>query len=144
MQFPIQQMDAETCTIGILNLLAWQRDIKPIINEPEALFRKRVKYAFINAIDAGSTAGFIRIFQRLGIGDITIKERHPWRDWDVIILNISNEQLLEYQALLNDLVNQYGRLCRRYEFMTTAEVVLPMAAHEFNHSWDYTSAEWIP
>jgi hypothetical protein len=143
LQFPLQQMDAETCVLGILNLLAWQRNIEPLVNEPEALFRKRVKYAFVNSKDAGSTAGFIRIFQRLGIGEITIEERHPDRDWDVIILNLSDETLGEYHDLLNNLIRQYGRLCRRYELMTTTTASVPMAAHEFNYSWDYTSAEWI-
>lgn len=142
LQFPLQQMDAETCTVTILKLLAWQRNITPIINETETLFRKRVKYAFVNAQDAGSTAGFIRIFERLGIGTITIQERHPLRDWDIIILQLTDMQLSSYHDLLNELVLQYGRLCRRYELMTIAEASLPMAAHEFNNGWDYASAEW--
>lgn len=143
-QFPLQQMNADTCTMGILKLMAWQRDIQPLINEPEALFRKRVKYAFINAKDAGSTAGFIRIFERLGIGTITISERDPSRDWDVVILHMTDAQLSEYHHLLWSLIRQYGRLCRRYELNTTTDASLPMAAHEFNHSWDYASAEWNP
>ncbi len=52
-----------------------------------------MKYAFINAKDSGSVAGFIAIFERLGIGNVLIKERQPHIDWDVIILVLNDEQL---------------------------------------------------
>lgn len=142
MQFPLQQMDIETCTVGVLELFAWQRNINRLKNEPESLFRKRVKYAFVNSKDSGSVAGFIRIFQRLGIGDITIEERNEFRDWDIIMLHLSDDSLAEFQFVLNDIVLQYGRLCRRYELVTITDASVPMAGHEFNHSWGYASAEW--
>lgn len=52
--WPLQQLDAETCTEGLLAILAYQRDIHRFNGEPLDLFRKRVKFAFINAKDAGA------------------------------------------------------------------------------------------
>ena len=51
MNWPLLQLDAETCHLTVLDLLAWQRDIQRFQGEPETLYRKRVKYAFINAVD---------------------------------------------------------------------------------------------
>ena len=70
-----------------------ERDVTRFTGEPEALFRLRVKFAFINSVDAGSTAGMKRIFERLGVGYVEIEERQPGRDWDVVLLKFSNAQL---------------------------------------------------
>src|SRR6218665_501129 len=80
----LTQTDPESCTESILKMIAWQRDITRFDGEPLWLFRRRVKYAFINVVDAGSVAGFKRIFERLGIGYIEVEERVEGRDWDVI------------------------------------------------------------
>ena len=132
LRWPLLQMDAETCHLTILDLLAWQRDITRFKGEPEALYRLRVKYAFINAVDAGSTAGMKRILQRLGVGYVEIEERHPDRDWDVVLLQLSNTQLAENPELLRVLIQQYGRTCRRYDFVTITPVVLRVVAIDFN------------
>ena len=118
LKWPLLQIDAETCHLTVLDLLAWQRDIQRFQGEPEALYRLRVKYAFINAVEAGSTAGMIRIFQRLGIGYVEIQERLPDQDWDIVSLLLSDSQLSENPVLLRVLIQQYGRTCRRYEFST--------------------------
>jgi hypothetical protein len=133
MRWPLLQMDAETCHLAVLDLLAWQRDITRFRGESETLYRLRVKYAFINAIDAGSVAGFKRIFQRLGIGEVRISERQPDRDWDIVQLHLSDEQLSDNPALLDMVVNQYGRTCRRYEFVTTTELAISVTAYEINN-----------
>ena len=133
MRWPLLQMDAETCHLAVLDLLAWQRDITRFRGESESLYRLRVKYAFINAIDAGSVAGFKRIFQRLGIGEVRISERQPDRDWDIVQLHLSDEQLSDNPALLDMVVNQYGRTCRRYEFVTTTELAISVTAYEINN-----------
>jgi hypothetical protein len=132
LRWPLLQMDADTCHLTILDLLAWQRDITRFKGEPEALYRLRVKYAFINAVDAGSTAGMKRILQRLGVGYVEIEERHPDRDWDVVLLQLSNTQLAENPELLRVLIQQYGRTCRRYDFVTITPVTLRVVAVDFN------------
>ena len=132
LKWPLLQIDAETCHLTVLDLLAWQRDIQRFQGEPEALYRLRVKYAFINAVEAGSTAGMIRIFQRLGIGYVEIQERLPDQDWDIVSLLLSDSQLSENPVLLRVLIQQYGRTCRRYEFSTITPVSMGVCLVEFN------------
>lgn len=134
--WPLTQMDAETCTMGVLDLLAWQRDIERFNSEPEWLYRKRVKFAVANSIDAGSTAGIKRIFNRLGVGFIEVEERLPDRDqilyWDVVQLHLSNSQLSDNPQLLPVLLEMYGRTCRRYEFVTLTSLVLELRVETFD------------
>lgn len=132
LRWPLLQMDAETCHLTILDLLAWQRDITRFKDEPESLYRLRVKFAFINAVDAGSTAGLKRILRRLGVGYVEIDERMEGRDWDVVLLRLTDSQLSENPELLRVLVQQYGRTCRRYDFVTITPVTLRIAAVDFN------------
>lgn len=133
MRWPLLQMDAETCHLAVLDLLAWQRDITRFRGESESLYRLRVKYAFINAVDAGSVAGFQRIFQRLGIGTVQILERQPDRDWDIVQLLLTDEQLSENPVLLDLIVYQYGRTCRRYELVGTSRVTLVIGAYDVSN-----------
>lgn len=132
MRWPLLQMDAETCHLVILDLLAWQRDITRFKGEPESLYRLRVKFAFINAVDAGSTAGMKRILQRLGVGYVEIEERQPDRDWDVVLLRLTNTQLSNNQELLRVLIQQYGRTCRRYDFVTITALPVGVMTVHFN------------
>lgn len=132
MQWPLQQMDPETCHLTILELLAWQRDITRFRGEPEELYRLRVKFAFINSVDAGSTAGLMRILHRLGVGYVEIEERLPDRDWDVVLLKLSDSQLSDNPELLRVIVQQYGRTCRRYDFVTITPVTVLVAVADFN------------
>ncbi|BAV77768.1 phage protein [Pseudomonas chlororaphis subsp. aurantiaca] len=132
LQWPLLQMDAETCHLTVLELLAWQRDINRFKDEPESLYRLRVKFAFINAVDAGSTAGLKRILHRLGVGYVEIEERLDGRDWDVVLLRLSDSQLSENPELLRVLIQQYGRTCRRYDFVTITPVTLRIVAADFN------------
>lgn len=132
LQWPLLQMDAETCHLTVLDLLAWQRDISRFKDEPESLYRLRVKFAFINAVDAGSTAGLKRILQRLGVGYVEIDERLPDRDWDVVLLRLSDLQLSQNPELMRVLIQQYGRTCRRYDFVTITPVSLRIVAVDFN------------
>ncbi|AIS15528.1 phage tail protein [Pseudomonas chlororaphis subsp. aurantiaca] len=132
LRWPLLQLDAETCHPTILDLLAWQRDITRFKDEPESLYRLRVKFAFINSVDAGSTAGLKRILYRLGVGYVEIDERMPDRDWDVVLLRLTDSQLSENPELLRVLVQQYGRTCRRYDFVSITPVTLRVAAVDFN------------
>lgn len=132
LQWPLLQMDADTCHLTILDLLAWQRDISRFKDEPESLYRLRVKFAFVNAVDAGSTAGLRRILTRLGVGYVEIDERQPERDWDVVLLRFSDSQLSQNPELLRVLIQQYGRTCRRYDFITITPVTMGCALVDFN------------
>ncbi len=132
LRWPLLQMDPDTCHLTILDLLAWQRDITRFKDEPEALYRLRVKYAFINAVDAGTVAGMKRILQRLGVGYVEIEERLPDRDWDVVLLQLTDGQLAQNPELLRVLIQQYGRTCRRYDFSILTPVPLSVALVHFN------------
>ncbi len=140
MRWPLLQLDAETCHLTVLDMLAWQRDITRFRTEKEALYRSRVKYAFINAVDGGSTAGMKRIFERLGVGYVEIVERQPERDWDVIELRLSESQLSKNPELLRVIAQQYGRTCRRYEFVNFSPLALQMQIVEFNDDQQTFSA----
>jgi hypothetical protein len=132
LRWPLLQLDADTCHLTMLDLLAWQRDITRFKGEPESMYRLRVKFAFINAVDAGSTAGMKRILQRLGVGYIEIEERMLDRDWDVVLLRFSDTQLSQNPELLRVLIQQYGRTCRRYDFVTITPVPFRIALVDFN------------
>ena len=114
--WPLNQFDPLTCTPALLNLLAYDRDITRFDGEPLSLFRKRVAFAFVNARDAGSVEGFINIFERLGIGYVELRERQPGIDWDVILVRVTDSQIADNTQLLIQIIRQYGRTCRRYQF----------------------------
>lgn len=124
--WPVNQFDPLTCPEALLNLMAYDRDVTRFNGEPLALFRKRVAYAFVNARDAGSIAGFIAIFDRLGIGYVEMLERQPDIDWDVIIVRVSDSQLADNPELMLQIIRQYGRTCRRYQFevITTQKFII--------------------
>ena len=126
--WPLAQLDPLTCAESILPTLAWGRDITRFKDEPVALFRKRIKFAFINAKDSGDTAGFIRIFARLGIGHVEIDERIAGRDWDIISIRLTDDQLSMHHKLLAALIQHHGRTCRRYEMQVINPVFWNMSA----------------
>jgi hypothetical protein len=140
--WPLTQTDPQTCTLTVLNFIAYQRDISRFDGEPLWLFRLRVKHAYANAMDAGSVAGIKRIFERLGIGYVEVDERTPDRDWDVIVLRVSDNQLSQNASLLRVLLEQYGRTCRRYEFDVISAVSIYSATIEFNNDWVIDKAEY--
>ncbi|ABC33405.1 probable phage protein [Hahella chejuensis KCTC 2396] len=135
LRWPLRQIDAETCALGVLDLLAWQRNITRFTGEPEHLYRLRVKYAYANAVDAGSVAGVKRIFQRLGVGYLEVEERTPGRDWDVITLRVTDGQLAQNAKLLSIIIGKYGRTCRRYQFEVITPLTAGVALTEFNNTW---------
>ncbi|MCM2317943.1 MAG: phage tail protein [Pseudomonas sp.] len=132
LRWPLLQLDPETCHLTVLDLLAWQRDITRFVGESESLYRLRVRYAFSNAVDAGSTAGIKRIFQRLGVGYVELEERFDPVDWDVIRLHLTDAQLSRSPTLLRVITQQYGRTCRRYEFATITPVSVGIVIADFN------------
>jgi hypothetical protein len=139
-RWPLTQFDALTCSEGILNLLAYQRDIQRFKDEPLDLFRKRVAFAYANAEDAGSKAGFIAIFERLGIGALEIDERIQGIDWDIVHLKLSDQQLSTYRLLLDQVVAQYRRTCRRYSFAHTLPLSVSVKMQDNGCDWNLDTA----
>lgn len=140
--FPLAQIDADTCSEELLALLAYQRDVERLPGESLSLFCRRVKYAFVNAQDAGSYAGFERIFQRLEIGTLEQPERQFAADWDVILLRINDEQLTRNNVLMMNLVRQYGRTCRRYFFDVLNQSAVSVRPGEFSRLTGFHSAKY--
>jgi hypothetical protein len=114
--YPLKQVDPLTCSEAVLQLLAWDRDISRFTGEPLDLYRKRVAFAFKNAVDAGGEAGFYSIFSRLGMTISNLDERSPGIDWDIITITMEDDAQTENQDLLSTLIQHYGRTCRRYYF----------------------------
>lgn len=134
-QFPFNLFDEEHCSEWILHLIAYQRDVDRFSHEPLPLFRKRVKYAFINAQEAGSVQGFKNIFERLGIGKVEIKERIVGLDFDIINLKLTDSQIVQNEQLLYEIIRKYGRTCRRYAFLTENEVEIHLSYGNFGHDY---------
>ncbi|WP_417585281.1 phage tail protein [Nitrincola sp.] len=139
--FPLNQFNALTCSEKLLRLMAWDRDITQFDGEPLELFRKRVKYAAINAKDAGSVYGFKRIFQRLDIGIVAFKERESAIDWDVCTIELSDSSISQNSKLVQTLIEQYGRTCRRYRFQVTYPNEIHINHGEFSHNFTMFNAE---
>lgn len=139
--FLFKIIDEENCSEQVLNLIAYQRDITRFEDEPLELFRKRVKYALINAKEAGSKQGFANIFVRLGIGYIEQDERFDEINWDVIRIHLTDKQLAGNSKLIENIIRHYGRTCRRYEFavINSEEIVINFG--EFNHEYQWYSAK---
>lgn len=141
LKWPLNQTDPLLCVVPLLNVLAYQRDVARFPDEPLSLFRKRVNYAFINARDAGSLAGFAAIFERLGIGVITQHERQSGYDWDIILIRVNDVQLSENNNLMMALVRQYGRTCRRYIFQVVNATTLNIHGGMFGGDYYYHHAQ---
>lgn len=138
LSWPLQQT-ALTCDIKLLDLLAWENGITRFRGEPEWLYRRRVHYAELNAMDAGSSVGFARIFERLGFSVLSTRERMAGEDWDVIALELADSELASATDLMTAVVQNYGRTCRRYTIMTTNEAQITISCAEFNA--EYTTLE---
>lgn len=123
LQWPLQRLYLENAPLFFVDLVAWERNITRFTGEPERLYRLRVKYAYANAKDAGSTAGFKRIWQRLELGDVTITERSSLEDWDIVALGMDADAIAGNEILINLLIQKYGRTCRRY-FLSSQSVAM--------------------
>lgn len=75
--------------------------------------------------------GFINIFDRLGIGYVELLERQPGIDWDVILVRVTDSQIADNTQLLIQIIRQYGRTCRRYQFEVITSEKLAIRA-----GWD--------
>lgn len=116
---PLSKFNLETCDLIIVDKTAYERKIARLDGEDEPIYRRRVKFAFANAKDAGIKEGMFRIFDRLGIPLYDIKERQADRDWDIVTFEISDDILSQHKNLVRLLVDTYGLTCRRYEYSVT-------------------------
>lgn len=126
LKLPMQKHDPLTAPIGIVNLMAWERDVTRLGQEPEELFRIRVAHAYGFAREGGSIAGWEDMFAKLGYPHIVQDERLQNVDWDVVSLQIRDGDLSDVPKLLDTVIRQYGRTCRRYQYTTYIE--MPVAA----------------
>lgn len=110
----LDQLEVDSAGLTILDCLAWERGVNRLENEDIELYRLRIKHAVANSEDAGSTAGLKRIFYRLGLGTIEIKERMPAYDWDEVEVDVFADVYLQSSALIAEIIRQYGLTCRRY------------------------------
>lgn len=135
-EMPLQQHDPLTAPMALVNILAWQRGVEKLGQEPEELFRIRVAHAYGFARDAGSVSGWEDMFAKLGYPHIAQDERLVNVDWDVISLKIRDGDLTEVPKLLDTVIRQYGRTCRRYQY--TSYVEMPLAARSKNIEAQYS------
>lgn len=132
---PLKFFDEDNAPESIIKLRAFERNVTRLKGEPFELFRKRVKYAYLNYQDAGNVAGFKRIFKRLGVGDVEIEERFDETNWDVIRIILQDEQLTLNSDLISLIIREYGRTCRRYQFVTESRTTVPVRYSEFSGEW---------
>lgn len=137
--WPLTQSDPLTCDVELLDLLAWERRITRFRDEPLWLYRKRVAFAFVNAKDAGSTQGFINIFNRLGVPVLSIAERQPGKDWDIVSIEL-DDTIVASASLLGTIIQDYGRTCRRYEYVSSKATALFLPVTECNNDYQTLTA----
>ena len=141
--WPLRQCDAMTCSVTVLNLLAWQRGISRYPDEPDRLYRLRVAHAYANGRDAGSTAGWQGIFERLELlnpNELALEERIHGQDWDRVGIFLSDQRLAELQDILFwIMIPEYGRTCRRYTLVSRSVSQTIMGVGVFDN--DYSTYE---
>ncbi len=137
--WPARQFNPMTCSLPVLDLLAWQRGVARYSNEPERLYRLRVTHAYANARDSGQTAGWGRIFERLELGGLSLAERVPGQDWDRVGIIADDSQFPDQQNVLEIIIEDYGRTCRLYYF--DSRIPIPALAHVGRFSWHQETVE---
>lgn len=118
----LEQQHSENAQTAILDLLAWERSVNRLPGETLEIYGLRVKHAFANATDAGSNIGMEQIFKRLGFGFIQVNERVPGFDWDMVEIAMLEDEFSGKEQLVNEIIEQYGRTCRRYYLSAMATV----------------------
>ncbi|MEI8607949.1 phage tail protein [Enterovibrio sp. Hal110] len=130
---PLEKHDPLTAPIALVRLQAWGCGIDPLEREDEQIFRLRVAYAFEFARHGGETAGFKTMFARLGIDWVDIHEREDAEQWDVITIETRDADLASKNWLMNAMIRQYGRTCRRYQFNVTYPATVCLRGALFGH-----------
>jgi hypothetical protein len=139
--WPLSQQSALTCSEDVLGLLAWENSVVRFSNEPLWLYRRRVHFAYLNTLDAGSMAGFKRILSRFDIDVLATYERQAGRDWDIVSIELADNALVTSDVLLATLIQDFGRTCRRYEHTTTNTAAIEISAAEYHCNYDTEVAQ---
>ncbi|XGB60667.1 hypothetical protein L0989_17475 [Vibrio gigantis] len=140
LEWPLRQLDPMVAPIEFVDLMAWQRDIERLPKEPEHIYRIRVNFAYAFATGGGSEVGWETMFDQLGYPHIEIDERLNYYPWDVVSVKVRDSDLNEVPGLMDALVRQYGRTCRRYSFDVTTVAYPHISVTEFSHTHETYSA----
>lgn len=132
----VQQKDELQNEEPVLGLLAWERLTQRLDSEPLDLYRKRVQHALVNTIDAGEIATIKDIFNRLDLQVINVRERIEGRDWDIIAIDMTDSTLASAYELLPELIQLYGRTCRRYELTVHNLAAVSLSLGITHVQWD--------
>lgn len=132
----VQQKDELQNEEPILGMLAWERLTQRLNSEPLDLYRKRVQHALVNTIGAGEIATIKDIFNRLDLQVINVRERIEGRDWDIIAIDMTDSALASAYELLPELIQLYGRTCRRYELTVHNLAVVSLSLGITHVQWD--------
>lgn len=139
--WPAEQLDPMTADLDLVHLLAWERDIEQIPSETEKMYRTRVKYALPFAKGAGSKSGWIEMFKKMGITWITIDERITGIDWDIVDLQLLDEDFGSRQNLIDFICRKYGRTTRRYQHTTISKISVNIKLSSFDNNNDLNIAK---
>lgn len=140
LRMPLQIYDPLTAPIGVVKLMAWERGIEPLEREDEMIFRIRVANAYAFSRHGGETAGFKDMFAKLGVSWVEIHEREDAEQWDVVTIETEDGDLAQKNWLMNAMIRQYGRTCRRYQFNVTYPATLKLLTAVFGHRFRLHSA----
>lgn len=132
----VNQKDESQNEEPVLGFLAWERLTNRLDDEPIELYRKRVQHALVNTIDAGEIASVKSIFDRLGLEVLNVRERLDGRDWDIIAIDMTDSTLAGNTDLLPELIQLYGRTCRRYELTVHNKANVSLSLGLTHVQWD--------
>ncbi|MFA0085338.1 hypothetical protein [Vibrio sp. 10N.261.51.F12] len=140
LEWPLQQLDPMVAPIEFVDLIAWQRDIERLPKEPEQIYRIRVNFAYSFAAGGGSEVGWEDMFAKLGYPHIKIDERLNYYPWDIVSVKVKDGDINDVPGLMDAIVRQYGRTCRRYSFDVTSTANFHVSVAEFSHTHETYSA----
>lgn len=132
----VNQKDESQNEEPVLGFLAWERLTNRLDDEPIEFYRKRVQYALVNTIDAGEVASVKSIFDRLGLEVLNVRERLDGRDWDIIAIDMTDSTFAGNTDLLPELIQLYGRTCRRYELTVHNKADVSLSLGLTHVQWD--------
>jgi len=143
LDYPFTQIDPALCDEAYLPLHAWMYDIPRLEGESIQFYRDRIRFAHANQLQAGGALGLIEIMNRLGVNFISVTERIPGLDWDIVIVQVPDGEYTASQALFDNLVERFGRTCRRYSFEEIDEIGLESYGAEFGMTYTTEEASFI-
>ena len=140
LELPLRRFDPLTAPLELVKLVAWERDVESLDKEPENIFRLRVANAFSFAKNSGDVKGFTNMLKTLGVGFSVLHERQQNMDFDIITIEIGSADLADKAYLINSVIRQYGRTCRRYRINVTFPASQKILHGQFSHSLQIYSA----